>query len=536
MPVFTLATPEQLRSLKRAVPGVVSGFLLTLAFPPLGWGLFAWFALIPLYVALTRTIATNETPRPRWASLHRVARPFAGGFVFGTMLFSCGAWWVTVLGLPAWAILTFWCTLPFPLLIAVLVALLPHLPASLRPLCFAAFWTLGEGLRSLGEYAFPWLFLSSTQAHALPILQLVSVTGQWGLTFLIALVNGLLAEAWLGRAVRHASLRFGAVVLTLLAGVGVSGFFAILRTQQENAALPQRTVAAVQGNVPRDGNGKVARETVLPVYLALTREAARQMYFQSGAPPTFIVWPEEVMDRYLSDPAFFAAVPRLANELQVPIVLGSFEIDRNRNYRNAALLVSPNGSEKPLRYDKNRLVPIGEYFPLRTYLGHLYGQDRVPKQDFIGGTSGDIFPIVSGAARTPTGVLICYEQVFPYLARQRVRDGAQILAVLTSDETFGISAGPLQHADQAIVRAVETRRAIVRAATTGVTQIISPTGEVQAILPQGKRGFVTAVVSLRGDRTLSVRWGDWFLWVAAFFALTSVILALRRLAGEKNRI
>jgi apolipoprotein N-acyltransferase len=125
------------------------------------------------------------------------------------------------------------------------------------------------------------------------------------------------------------------------------------------------------------------------------------------------------------------------------------------------------------------------------------------------------------------GTIICYESVFPRWAREDVLAGAQMIALLTSDQTFGTSAGPQQHADIATVRAVETRRWVVRAAATGVSEFLDPTGRIRDSLPLMKRGVLVHAVTLRDDKTLYVRWGDWVLWVCAGISLASVIAARR---------
>jgi apolipoprotein N-acyltransferase len=433
--------------------------------------------------------------------------------------------WMNEIGAVPWVILALIQAVPVALLGALCGALLPRLSLAARPWAFAALWTLFEGARTLGSYAFPWFFLASSQVRVPVLLQIVSVTGPWGLTFAIALTNGLLGEAW--RA-REARTRFGwvataAAVPALLAAGGA----AVMGSGTARGSGALSTVGIAQGNVIKGARAysDTARDDVLRVYADLTRDAATAQ----NASPLFVAWPETVVPgRFRTDPVLRERISGLARELRTSVLAGSVDVNDEDELLNTAFLIDRSGLLRG-RYDKVQLVPVGEFFPLTGLLGPLYARynnGSAPPQ-FARGTGNGVLatdPVPGRGARV--GVLICFESAFPQLAAWRVKNGAQVIALLTSDQTFGTTAGPQQHADLAALRAVETRRYVVRAASTGVSQIIDPWGRVTRSLGLNRRGALVGPVVLRDDRTLYVRGGDWFL--AACAAGLAVLIGLVR--------
>ena len=158
----------------------------------------------------------------------------------------------------------------------------------------------------------------------------------------------------------------------------------------------------------------------------------------------------------------------------------------------------------------------------------------VPPNDLASGDlPGEISLSRPGQPAASLGAMICYDDVFPWQARARVRRGAQFLSVMTSDQTFGTTAGPIQHADLAQLRAVETHRWLVRTAATGTTEFIRPDGRIETLLPLSTRGVLARPVPLRDDQTLFVRWGDW--WVAVCGAiLLAALFAPVATRGRKS--
>lgn len=488
---------------RRAAP-LLSGVALTLAFPPLGWWPLAWLALSPWYVALA-------TPRGMRASL-------LSGFSFGLALFLIGMVWMNEIGTLPWIVLSLIQAVPFALLGATCGWLLPRLPAAARPWAFAALWTLLEGLRAWGRYSFPWFPLAATQVRVPAMVQIVSVTGQWGLSFALAAAGGLLGEAWLGwrNGKLGAAVRCASAALLLSAALATAGALAMGGGPEG----PVLRVGVAQGNVQKPG-GPIREEDLteaLRRYLDLTREAAEE----AGEAPAFIAWPETVVPRPLLGDSFtLAAVSSLARELRTPLLVGTVHLEGAAGRWNSAVLIDPDGGVRG-RYDKVQLVPFGEFFPLRSLLKPFFDRYGAPSRDFVAGKAPGVLAAGDGAPKI--GVLICYESAFGKLSRAAVRRGADVLALLTSDQTFGRTAGPAQHADLCVLRAAETRRWLVRAASTGISEIVDPWGRVEESLGLNRQDVIVGDIRPRHDQSLYVRWGDWFLGACAL--LVAGLLAL----------
>lgn len=523
---------------------MLSGLALSLAFPPLGVWPLAWFALVPWYLVLTPPplppplrrkgeLPTSSIPALREApDATAINSPFplrgggrgggVTGFLFGLTLFLVGMVWMNEIGALVWVGLSFLQAIPFALLGMCCALLLPRLPAWLRPWVFAALWTLLEGLRGWGRYSFPWFLLASTQVREPAMIQVVSVTGQWGLSFGIALANGFLAEAWRHRADHRQGAKLLRHAVLVPAALGLGGVWTLRNIQQTGSI---RQVAATQGSFlkPEGAYGAEDRAEVLRVYFDLTQQAAQSQ-------TDLIAWPETVLPGVLlRDPDLYSAVSFLARATRTPLLVGSLDVDEQNRFYNSALLLDKNGVLAG-HYDKTHLVPFGEFVPLRHYLPLLerYHAPQVDKQP--GSRPGVLSSGGSPDRAFRVGVLICYESAFPRLSTDRVRQGAQALVLLTSDQTFGTTAGPYQHAELSILRAVETRRFLLRAATTGVSMVIDPWGRVRTSLGINRRGIVQDKIRLRDDLTFYARWGDWFLGVCALV----VAAATARLCAEHH--
>jgi apolipoprotein N-acyltransferase len=507
--------------LVRIAPAILSGVLISLAFPPAGWWWLAWVALAPLYLALT---AAPEGGRGA------IAHGLAVGFAFGFVLFLVGMFWMNEIGALPWFVLAIIQALPFTLWAGALALLLPRLPAAARPFTFAATWVLLEWLRGVGSYAFPWFPLAATQVHALPLVQIIAITAQWGLSFALTAVSGLAGEVV--RTIRSgekkgAFLWAGAAVAIplLLAAYGWGALHA--EGSRAATATARCSVAVAQGSFLKASRFNTdARAEPLNIYLDLTRKAVAL----GGGRVDLVLWPETVVpDDLLRSGYTYPRISALARDTNASLLVGTiYQEDPTHTY-NSAVLVKRDGKFGG-RYDKAILVPVGEFFPLRGLLGPIYARYGVPDDDLAPGSreGGPLtFPYGPDGATSRVGILICYESAFPWRSREEVRRGAQLLSLLTSDQTFGTSAGPYQHADLAILRAVENRRWLVRAASTGTSQIIDPTGRIRDALPVMSRDASLDVVELREDQTLATRWGDWFVAVCAVIAAASVVRAFR---------
>jgi apolipoprotein N-acyltransferase len=481
--------------------GAFSGVLYAFAYPPLRWSLLAWVAFLPLYL----TLRDAGKRQGGWQ-----------GFGFGFALFLVGANWVNAAGIPPWIILSVIMGTQFAVFGLIMGTILPRVSLTYRPLLFACLYTLTEWVRSQGGYAFPWFVGAATQAHNLLVLQVVSLTGQWGLAFALALTSAFLGEVWVNRAEKRAMLRW------MVATVAVPAICFVLGgglLAQENSRQPlkanQRTVAIVQGSFLEPSPGGDYASEALLTYLNLTRSAI----LEHGKPFDLLIWPEAVTpDNLLLDNYSLPPLTALAKATETSLLIGTTHEENELRYNSAVLL---NRVGEPLgRYDKTHVVPVGEFFPFRPLLQTIYLQYNVPSRDLAPGRLPNVLtlPRPSGE-QDRIGVMICYDVAFPWDGRKGVLRGAQYWSQLTADTPFEATSRPEQHADLTSVRTVETRRWMIRAALSGISQVVDPTGREVARLPLMARQTLTHTIELRNDKTLFVRLGDWFIVVCAVIAV-----------------
>jgi apolipoprotein N-acyltransferase len=505
---------------------LLSGALLALSFPKFGYPAFAWIALVPLLIAVAGW-------RGEGRSEARALRTFALGLITGIVYFVGTTYWTgtvlqqfggvpAVLALLAMVLLALYLAL-FPALTALIVAHLVR-GVGLRALFLApAVWVAAEYLRGYLFGGFPWVPLGNSQVTVLPVAQLASVFGVYGLSALVAFVSASLAYAVLS-AGRARAMGFGVAALTV-GIVAAWGFVRMAdgRLTREGTLI---RVGLIQGNIAQEDkwNPREAQR-IFTTYLAMTRDAVRR-----GA--EFIVWPESSTPfMFEEDEVGETAVRDLARELRVPILLGSDQIDRSgdviRLY-NAAFLVTPDGETGGV-YRKIHLVPFGEYIPFKNLL--YFVSPLVERlADFAPGTSMTMLPVGSHQVNTA----ICYEVVYPSLIREAVLAGSQLLTTITNDGWYGYSSAPYQHFEMASMRAIEQGRYLVRAANTGISGIVDPYGRVverSAIFEQV--GLVGEARVLAG-RTIYSAVGDVVAYAA--IALTAVaLIAVRRVRRSMRR-
>jgi apolipoprotein N-acyltransferase len=372
-------------------------------------------------------------------------------------------------------------------------------------------WVAAELARAHLLSGFPWGLLGYVPYRRLAVIQVAAWTGVYGVSALLLLVNAAAARAALARGTRARAVA-GAV-----AAAAVGGALLLGRAHLAGpAAGPAVPVAVVQGNIDQAVKWDAAmRAETLDVYAALTRGAAPGR--------RLVVWPEAALPVYLArEPAVRAWLAGLAREVGVPLLVGAPDAVRDgtaMRYLNSAFLVDPAGATH--RYDKIHLVPFGEYVPLNRL---LFFVDAIAAEigDFTPGRQAVIFPL-EGA---PFGTVICYEVIFPDLFRRFVGKGAAFMTNITNDAWFGDSGGPRQHLAMVPLRAVENGVAIARAANTGVSAFVAPSGAIEATLPLGERGILERAVPLRRRDTFYTRFGDVFAYACVAGAGASVAGAL----------
>lgn len=501
-------------SLRTCLLCLLSALLLILIFPWYDREWLAWVALVPLLTA-------THSMRPRAA--------FGWGWL-------CGG--IGYLGILRWIPHTMihYGGVPVPASYGILLLLAAYVGLYVGG--FAAGWAWGvrqwprgvwllapalwvalEWVRAHALSGFPWASLGYSQYLNRPLVQVAELTSVYGVSFALVLGNVLVAQ--LLRAAKRGAWRAllppGALAVGVLAAVAGFGLWRLQGAQ--GAAIghpPELGVALIQGNIAQDQKWDPAsRERIFAIYTALTREAA------AAAGVDLIVWPEAATPfLFANDPAYRARQLLLAKETGRALLFGSPTYSREDGQDvmyNSAFLVGPDATVLG-RYDKIHLVPFGEYIPLRRLLFFL---DKlvVGIGDFRSGAAYTVMAVPQGRF----SVLICFEVIFPELVRHFVRDGAQFLVNITNDAWFGRSPASYQHLSMVVFRAVENRVPIVRAANTGISAVIDPTGRLVQQTELFVRTWIQGrITPATAPATFYRRYGDLF----AYGCLLGIALAL----------
>jgi apolipoprotein N-acyltransferase len=516
-------------TLRRAALVVASGLALGLAFPKFDIAVLAWVAFVPLFYVIE-----NEP----------LKRVFGWAWLQGLACQTASLYWI-VITLTSFAGVHFALAVMPMLMLAAVVALYgavaiwagEFVARRLRVSMVATMpvaWAAMEWVRSFFPIGFPWNLLGESSYRNLDLIQFAEFTGVYGVSALIMLFNAVIFVILFRRETR----RVQTLGLSTLTGLMVAALaFGSIRLHQLANARARGTlrVAMVQGDIPQSikwNPDEIAKS--LRVYFDQTADAAREN-------AQLVVWPEAAAeflfqpdDRYpaglAADAEYRSRLLDLARNTGKPILFGAPVLGREHGrlgFYNRAYLVSGKGKVVDY-YDKIRLVPFGEYVPLRGVLGFFV--DRVVHGfgDMIPGRRQTIFTV--DAAKL--GVLICYESIFPDLARRAVKRGADLLVNITNDAWYGKSSAPYQLLAMAAMRSVETKVPMIRVANTGISAIIMPSGRIRAPTPLFKRGTEIEDVAWRPEHTLYTVVGDLFAEIC--FALT--VLAIVWAWGRPRKL
>jgi apolipoprotein N-acyltransferase len=489
--------------------------LLALSFPGFDYPVLGWIALAPLLVALEGT---------------SLIRAFFLGLTTGVLYFSGTLYWITLVmvvygGLPTWvavlvnALLVAYLAL-FPALFAVVVR---RIVVKLGPPALMAaplVWVATELGRTHVFGGFPWVLLGYNQASVLPIAQLASVFGVYGVSALVSSVSAGLAAFGLGMGRRPTGVGRRARWVALLAPLALVTAVAVWGNARVSAADLTRAgqavrVGLIQGNVDQGQKWNPAgAAAIFGDYLRMTRQAIAE-----GA--EFVVWPES------STPFFFEEdrsdaeqVRAIARQAGVPILLGSDQIDHGppEKYYNSAFLVRADGTTAGA-YRKIHLVPFGEYVPLRPVLFFAARLVQAIPGDFSAGDAAVLLPVNGHFVSTA----ICYEIVYPALVRRFVAGGSELLTTITNDAWFGRTSAPYQHFEQASMRAIENGRYLVRSANTGISGVVDPYGRVVAQSRIFEQAVIVSQARFLRTSTFYARHGDVFAYASALAAVAMLV-------------
>lgn len=425
------------------------------------------------------------------------------GLLWGALYEGSFLWWTRYYGEAAMVALVCIRTV-LPALVCAALASLPLRRAAARAVALACGWVALEYLQSLGPFGMTWESAANAMVEHPVFLQILALTGMWGLSFCLALAGSVLSELCFRRSRALAGL---AVVAWVVLPAALAAFGAWRLQQPLPAGQPLR-VAVVQVGLSRETKWDPRfRDLTLQRLERLTRRAVAR-----GA--HLVVWPETSIPYrgFLKRPSLTRAVARLARDLGIWLVVGSLEGEPGAT-QNILSLIDPRGAYVG-RYDKQRLVPGGEYLPLEPILERLRIFDQVSRH--IPGKGDGLL----GAGGVALGSLICFESMVPYLAAERVRQGADLLVVATNDSPVGEHPGALHHFDAAVLRAVETGRFVVQAANNGVSGVIDSRGRRVVSSGMDEVTTLAADVQTATEETLYCRIGDGFAWLClAGFAL-----------------
>lgn len=498
---------------------LASGFATALAFPKINLLFFSWIALIPLLFVLTKK---------------KPGQAFFFGLLGGSAFYATLIYWIPSvpahygnLSIPlsifiyavfVLVLALFWALFGF--LFAVINHAYPKLIFILAPFL----WVSTEYIVTHLFTGFPWGLIGYGQLKNLYFIQMASVTGVYGLSFILVLFQSSFVFSMKSRM---KSPFFAALAFVLL--IHVAGFVSINPSTSNNDSF---SASVIQGNVSSDiiWNELSAREIegLFNRHLALSRDA-----YKSGS--RFIVWPEFSVPLCFSCPygiyqEFKDRLFRFVSETGCTLLLGTNEKKESNGetkYFNTALTLKPDLTYNP--YFKIHLVPFGEYTPYRKIFSFISSVTHA---------IGDVSPGEKQTLHDYEGVQfgspICYEVIFPDLVRKFVKNGAGFLVTITNDGWYGRSAAPYQHFAIAAMRAVENRRYLLRSATTGISGIIDPYGRIISSSELMTQTFLTEMVTPQKKTTLYTRFGDVLPYASLTLTVIFLILAVVKWTDDRD--
>jgi len=508
---------------KWAAP-VLTALLLNLSFPGASLSPLAWAALIPFFRRLNLSPSLAESVRL--------------SFVTGLFFFSISIFWLRYVAVFGWIFVAFVLTAFFTLFGVFHYAIKGLRFPFVRAAAVAAAWMTVEIIRTeCPVFGLGWNLLAYSQASHLSVIQSASFFGAYGLGFLIAFVNALIAEALTpsasgDTASKNAFTRRRAFLLLMAVLAFTTNFwYGSQILKDPGTGSPVISVALIQGNIPQSIKWEpTAQEQIVDIHMKLTELAAYEK-------PDLIVWPEASFPGYFNRDPEAGIVTEWFKHWKIPAVIGAPYYEFGKGSFNSAFYIG-GGGEVLGRYDKMYLVPFGEYVPLKPVFGWLQPlAQSLGVSDFLSGKEFTKFKLES--KNVLFSVLICFEDVFPSLARKFAGPEKQFLIVITNDAWFGPTAAPFQHLQASVFRAVENGLPIVRAANTGVSAFITNTGKVTATVRDDEgnetfiRGIKTDNITLARKETLFSK-GGWLVPYAAS-AFLVVLALLRAIMGRPRR-
>jgi apolipoprotein N-acyltransferase len=497
----------------------LSGLLLSAGFPKPAMFYLAWVSLVPLLYAVQRKTGKQA---------------FALGYICG-LLHSCTCLFWIYHAIYHYGGFSTAVSLLVLLLLCCVMAVYPALFALLaqkcefRPLLYVfglpCAWVALEWARAFAISGFPWANLGYTQTPLNPLIQIADITGVYGLSWLVVFGNTVIYGF-----IRNFCRRSGVAVLSVcIVCALLYGFWRCEQVRGLQNLTVALNVGVIQGNIAQNQKWDPAFEAeTINTYSSLSLECVKKEPL-----PDILVWPESAMPFFYGlDDDLSPKVDSIVRQAGKPLLFGSIgavRVEGKARLLNRAYLLDKDATVIGA-YAKQHLVPFGEYVPwsnILFFVRHI----AAGSVDFMPGThSGPV--LFEGP---PLGVLICYEVVFPQIARATVRRGAQVLINITNDAWYGDTGGPYQHLEIARWRAIEFRVPLVRAANTGISAVFDATGQECARLALNTRGFLTCGVHPMSYLSFYAKYGDLFAWFCVFVTFYAIIFEIVRIRIKRRR-
>ncbi len=512
-----ISPPDRQLTCRRVLLAILSGLMLTACFPPGRLSHLAWIAIIPLFWSLENQARLNA---------------FKLGFIAGTAHYLTLIYWIVfVIGHygNAGILLSFIPLLLLCFYLALYTALFSTMTVSLEKSRFLLIfipsaWVALEYIRARFLTGFPWCLLGYSQYEHLRLIQIADLSGVYGISFLIVLVNTLAYRFLFVKIHKDRSyLKWEALITASILGASLTyGHFRTQPYYEKEPSYSNIKVAVIQPNIDQSIKWNLAYQAkTMATYQRLTISCY-------DFEPKLIVWPETSVPFFFQDNTEFSPViSTLARNSGAAIIFGSPAYRRTpekTEYFNRAYLVSPHGQPTQY-YDKIHLVPFGEYVPLKEFLFFI-NRLVTAAGDFQAGTNIGILNFDS----LSIGVLICFEAIFPELAREQARRGANMFVNLTNDAWFGLTSAPYQHLSMAVYRCIEYKRPMIRAANTGFSAFIDSRGRICSMSELFDEAVLKGnIKSSHPVLTFYARFGDLFAFI---LLVITIIMILSRIWDE----
>ncbi|MBL8013439.1 MAG: apolipoprotein N-acyltransferase [Candidatus Omnitrophica bacterium] len=494
---------------------LISIVLTAVSFPKINLSPLIWFALVPWLLAMDGKSARQA---------------FVWSYLVGFGFFGVTLYWIKFVTLGGTIALVAYLSLYFGFF-GYFYAQFSNQNIGRKIIFYSSTWVVLEFIRGHLLSGFGWAALGHCQYENLALIQIVDTTGVYGISFLIVAVNVLIKEnlCWVFSKENVVSKETlisanAAVLVVLLALYG----YGLWQLRQPQPAKHVR-IGVVQGNIPQNEKWlEENRQATIEKYLKLSKAALSEN-------PEIIVWPETAFPGLIQEmPQLMEDVREFSRRENIPLLLGVVSQQKD-DYYNSALLIMPDGDMNQ-RYDKLRLVPFGEFLPLRKQFPFL--ADFIPIEDFSFGKVPKVFWLSPQGENLFFSVPICFEDTISEVVRSFVQRGAQLVINITNDAWFQDTKEPFMHLQNAVFRSIETRRAMVRCANTGISCLIDPYGRIMRYVQNahGKKTYVDGAavfsVPIENASTFYTKSGDVFTSLC-FVCILWQVFAVKR--SERRR-